>query len=96
MPTAVYLYVALRRIGYPYELEWLEGGAVEIVRRVAEGQSIYVQPSLHYVPYPYTPLYFWVSGALAHVTGVGFLPLRLVSLLVVPGLLRGIDSDRLE
>ena len=81
MPTAVYLYVALRRIGYPYELEWLEGGAVEIVRRVAEGQSIYVQPSLHYVPYPYTPLYFWVSGALAHVTGVGFLPLRLVSLL---------------
>ena len=81
MPTAVYLYVALHRIGYPYELEWLEGGAVEIVRRVAEGQAIYVQPSVHYVPYPYTPLYFWVSGALAHVTGVGFLPLRLVSLL---------------
>ena len=80
-PTAVYLYVALHRIGYPYELEWLEGGAVEIVRRVAEGQAIYVQPSVHYVPYPYTPLYFWVSGALAHVTGVGFLPLRLVSLL---------------
>jgi hypothetical protein len=81
VPTAVYLYVALHRIGYPYELEWLEGGAVEIVRRVAEGQAMYVQPSLHYVPYPYTPLYFWVSGALAHVTGVGFLPLRLVSLL---------------
>ena len=81
VPTAVYLYVALHRIGYPYELEWLEGGAVEIVRRVAEGQAIYVQPSMHYVPYPYTPLYFWVSGALAHVTGVGFLPLRLVSLL---------------
>jgi hypothetical protein len=81
VPIAVYLYVALRRIGYPYELEWLEGGAVEIVRRVAEGQAIYVQPSVHYVPYPYTPLYFWVSGALAHVTGVGFLPLRLVSLL---------------
>ena len=54
---------------------------MEIVRRVAEGQAIYVQPSVHYVPYPYTPLYFWVSGALAHVTGVGFLPLRLVSLL---------------
>ena len=81
MPIAVYLYVALHRIGYPYELEWLEGGAVEIVRRVAEGQAIYVRPSVHYVPYPYTPLYFWVSGALAHVTGVGFLPLRLVSLL---------------
>jgi glycosyl transferase family 87 len=81
VPTAVYLYLALHRIGYPYELEWLEGGAVEIVRRVAEGQAVYVRPSVHYVPYPYTPLYFWVSGALAHVTGVGFLPLRLVSML---------------
>jgi len=80
-PTGVFLFVALRRIGYPYELEWLEGGAVEIVRRVATGHSIYVQPSLHYVPYPYTPLYFWVCGILSHVIGVGFLPLRVVSLL---------------
>ncbi|HUC04767.1 MAG TPA: glycosyltransferase family 39 protein [Acidimicrobiales bacterium] len=80
VPTLVYLFVALRRIGYPYELEWLEGGAVEIAGRVAHGQSIYVAPSLHYVPYPYTPLYFWVSGGLARIMGVGFLPLRLVSL----------------
>lgn len=81
VPVGVYLYVALRRLGYPYELEWLEGGAVEIVRRAADGQSLYVAPTLHYVPYPYTPLYFWVSGLVAHVTGVGFLPLRLVSVL---------------
>jgi hypothetical protein len=80
IPTVVFLYVALRRIGYPYELEWLEGGAVEIVRRVADGHSIYVQPSLRYVPYPYTPLYFWVCGLVSHFTGVGFFPLRLVSL----------------
>ncbi len=80
-PTVVYLSVALHRIGYPYELEWLEGGAVEIAGRVAHGQAIYVAPSIHYVPYPYTPLYFWVTGTLARVTGVGFFPLRLVSLL---------------
>ena len=43
-------------------------------------------PRLHYVPYPYSPLYFWVSGALARVTGVGFLPLRLVSLVSSLGL----------
>ena len=79
-PIGVFLFVACRRIAYPYELEWLEGGAVEIVRRVASGHSIYVQPSLHYVPYPYTPLYFWVCGILSHVVGVGFLPLRLISL----------------
>jgi hypothetical protein len=80
-PTFVYLFVALHRIGYPYELEWLEGGAVEIASRVAHGQAIYVAPSIHYVPYPYTPLYFWVTGTFARVTGLGFLPLRLVSLI---------------
>jgi hypothetical protein len=79
VPTLVYLFVVLHRIGYPYELEWLEGGAVEIAGRVAHGQAIYVAPSIHYVPYPYTPLYFWVTGSLARLMGVGFLPLRLVS-----------------
>ena len=80
VPLAVYLWVALRQLGYPYELEWMEGGSVEVAARVFHGQSIYVAPSLHYVPYAYTPLYYWVSGTLAHVTGIGFLPLRLVSL----------------
>ncbi len=78
-PIGIYLSVAFRRIGYPYELEWLEGGAVEIVARVSHGHSMYVAPSIHYVPYPYTPLYFWVSALVAKVVGVGFLPLRLVS-----------------
>ena len=78
-PIAVYLYVALHRIGYPYELEWLEGGAVEIVNRVAHGHGIYVAPSLHYVAYPYPPLYFWVSALLAKGIGVGFVAPRLVS-----------------
>ena len=81
VPTLIFVFVALRRIGYPYELEWLEGGAVEIAGRVAHGQAIYVAPSIHYVPYAYTPLYFWVTGTLARVTGLGFFPLRLVSLL---------------
>jgi hypothetical protein len=80
LPVAAYLWVALHRIGYPFELEWLEGGAVGIVQRAAAGHGLYVQPSLHYVPWPYPPLYFWTSAAVAQVTGVGFLALRLVSL----------------
>jgi hypothetical protein len=79
LPVAAYLWVALHRIGYPFELEWLEGGAVGIVQRAAAGHGLYVQPSLHYVPWPYPPMYFWTSAAVAHVTGVGFLALRLVS-----------------
>jgi hypothetical protein len=86
-PIAIYLYVALRRIGYPFELQWLEGGEVEIVNRVVHGQGIYVAPSLHYVPYPYPPLFIWISAAFAKVFGVGFLAPRLVSFLASLGTL---------
>ena len=41
---------------------------------------LYTPPTLAYVSYTYTPFYAWVSAAVAEVTGVGFLPLRLVSL----------------
>jgi hypothetical protein len=79
VPVIAYLWVALHRIGYPFELEWLEGGAVAIVQRVDAGHALYVQPTLLYVAWPYPPLYFWLSGAVAQVTGVGFLALRIVS-----------------
>ena len=88
VPIAVYLYVALRQLGYPYELEWMEGGSVEIVGRVLHGQALYVAPSLHYVPYTYPPLYFWVSALVAKMTGLSFLPLRLVSFVSSLGCLR--------
>jgi hypothetical protein len=86
-PIVIYLYVALRRIGYPFELEWLEGGQVEIVNRVVHGQGIYVAPTLHYVPYPYPPFFVWISAAFAKVLGVGFLAPRLVSFLASLGVL---------
>ncbi len=79
VPIALYIVIALRQLGYPYELEWMEGGSVEIVGRILHGQAIYAPPSLHYVPYTYPPLYFWVSSLVAHVCGLSFLPLRLVS-----------------
>jgi hypothetical protein len=79
-PIAVFLWVAVRRLGYPYELEWMEGGSLELVKRVSEGMGLYAAPSVHFVPWPYTPLYYWVTGGVAKVIGVSFLPLRLVSL----------------
>ncbi len=101
LPVAAYLWVALHRVGYPFELEWLEGGAVGIVQRAAAGHSLYVQPTLHYVPWPYPPMYFWVSAAVAHVTGTGFLALRVVSFtaslatfLVIYVLVRSETRDR--
>ena len=36
----IFLGTALSRLGYPYELEWMEGGAVDHVRRVIAGQHV--------------------------------------------------------
>jgi hypothetical protein len=79
-PIVLYLWVALHRVGYPYELDWMEGGSVELVGRVLNGHSLYSAPSIAYVGWTYPPLYYWLTAALAKVIGLGFLPLRLVSL----------------
>ncbi|MEO9023667.1 MAG: glycosyltransferase family 39 protein [Solirubrobacteraceae bacterium] len=79
-PILAYVWVALHRVGYAFELDWMEGGSVELAARVAGGHSLYAAPSLHFVGWTYTPLYYWISAALGQITGVGFLPLRLVSL----------------
>jgi hypothetical protein len=76
---AAYIWIAAHRLSYPYELDWLEGGAVELVGRVLEGKPLYTAPTLAYVSYTYPPLYTYVSAAVAEITGLGFLPLRLVS-----------------
>jgi len=77
--VAAYLAVVLQRIGYPYELTYFEGSTVEVAGRVAAGQPLYGPPTTEYTPWPYPPLYFWLSGALAKVTGVDLTTMRVVS-----------------
>jgi hypothetical protein len=76
-----YVVIALMRMRYPFELEWMEGGVVDDVRRILAGHSLYVRPSTHFVPYIYTPLYYYVAAVPAKILGVGYFPLRLVSFL---------------
>lgn len=78
---ASYLVVALTRISYPFELDYMEGGHVAHVQQILDGKPLYDTPSLDWVAFCYSPLYFYVSSWLACVVGNGFLPLRLVSLI---------------
>ncbi len=80
LALAAFVGVAFARIGHPYELEWIEGGMRETVRRVLAGQPLYVAPSIEYVPFLYPPLYFHASALFARVMGEGFEALRAVSL----------------
>lgn len=82
-----YAILALIRMNYGYELEWLEGACVDHVRRILEGQPLYVQPSVDFTPFCYTPLYWYVSAAVAKLVGLDFLALRLVSVLASFGVL---------
>lgn len=78
--VAVYVVVALRRLGSPSELEWMEGGMLDHARRALAGHSLYGPPRLAFTPYIYPPLYAYVSAAVIAVTGPSLAALRAVSL----------------
>jgi hypothetical protein len=59
----------------------MEGGVLGHVQRVIEGKPLYPEPSPEFVPFIYTPLFYYVSAAFMSVVGYGLLPLRLVSFL---------------
>jgi hypothetical protein len=75
-----FLVVAVRRIRYPFALEWIEGGLLDEMRWLLAGHNLYVRPSVDYVPFIYNPLYLWVCAGTAKVLGASFFTMRLVSL----------------
>ena len=77
----VFVVIACLRMNYPYELDWMEGAFVDHVKQILAGKQLYVEPSIEFTPYFYTPLYFYLSALVAKVLGIGFLPLRLVAFL---------------
>jgi len=77
--VAAFVVVALQRLSYPYELTYFEGSTVEVTARVVAGQPLYGPPTTAFVSWPYPPLYFWVTGALARLTGLDLPTMRLVS-----------------
>ncbi len=77
------LQVVIGRIHYPYELEWMEGGMLHQVLQVLQGEPLYGQPSLDFVPALYMPLYYYLSALSALVFGENLFALRLVSFIAV-------------
>jgi len=85
LSVGAFLVLAVVRLFYPFELEWLEGAILQHVERLAAGTAIYVPPSLDFTAFSYPPLYFLVAAATSRVVGGGFPALRLVSLLASLG-----------
>jgi hypothetical protein len=77
----LFLVAAALRASYPLQLEWLECGALDTVGRVLHGQPIYVRPTHFFVPFLYTPFYYFVGAVACRVAGFDFSALRWLSTL---------------
>jgi hypothetical protein len=76
-------YAMARRVTYPFDLEWMEGGMLVHAARISEGQGIYVAPSIDFIPYLYTPLYPALIALLGQIFGISYTLGRLISVLAL-------------
>jgi hypothetical protein len=74
------------RFGYPYDLEWMEGGMLHHAQRIRDGVGLYVPPSIDFIPYLYTPLYPSLLALLGGAFGVSYAVGRAISILALVGI----------
>ena len=83
----LFLVLAVIRLNYPFELEWIEGAYIDEARWIAEGIFPYQPPSIQFIPTSKTPFFFYLSAFLMKWLEVGFFAPRLVSILATLGCL---------
>lgn len=88
--AVVLIIVFAARVGFPLELEWMEGGSLHTALRLQQGLAIYPEPSPEFVPFLYTPLYPALLAALGWVLPLGYALGRVVSVLAVGAVAAGL------
>jgi signal peptidase I len=81
----LFFYIAARRLSYPFEVDRVESGMMTSVWRLGKGYPLYSAPSMTWAPFLYAPLFFYLSAAMAKLTGMGYAALRMVSILSTLG-----------
>ncbi|MGE0548980.1 MAG: hypothetical protein AB7O24_13155 [Kofleriaceae bacterium] len=74
------------RAGYPYDLEWMEGGMLHHAQRISSGEGIYTAPSIDFIPYLYTPLYPALLAMLGSIFGITYQLGRAISIVSLVGI----------
>lgn len=82
--VAFVMLVAVRLV-CPIELGNGEGMMLDSAIRIARGQPLYVEPTLHFIPFVYMPLFPAMVAGLVHLFGPALWQGRLVDLLGVFG-----------
>ena len=83
----LFFWVALSRLHFPLQLEWLEGGILDTAVRVLHHQAIYVEPTYRFVNGLYTPLYYYVGALFIRGGGPSLGSLRMISIASTAGCL---------
>ena len=74
-------YTFFHRFSYPFDLEWMEGGLLVHGKRLAEGSSIYPEPSIEFIPYLYTPLYPTLLAIFNYAVDISYQVGRAISII---------------
>ncbi len=78
--SALVMRTLVSRFTFPYELSKMEGYLVAHIRWLATGHAIYAAPSDQFVPFLYTPFFYWVGAPLMLLGVDGFTTARIISL----------------
>lgn len=71
--------MVIGRVGYRYDLEWMEGGMVDHVLRLLHAKPLYTEPTLDFAPFIYNPLFYELGAVTSTLLGPGPVALRCVS-----------------
>jgi len=66
----LFVVLSLKRVLYPYEVEWMEGSFIRHAARIYAGQPLFVKPSIYFVNWLYQPLSYYCIAAIMHWTGI--------------------------
>lgn len=81
----LFVYIAIPRMLFPYDLEWAEGAALLQVKRILSAKGLYGPPDINFSPLVYPPVYYYLSAMVSNIVGEGFFALRLVSVVACLG-----------
>jgi len=95
------LWTFARRVGYPYDLEWMEGAMLLHALRLRQGLPLYAPPSLAFASFAYVPLQPAVVAAVSVPFGLSYATGRAVSIVAyllalacAYGFLREVETPR--
>jgi hypothetical protein len=75
-----FLAVALGRLRYPYDLEWMEGGQLVHSYEILAGRFPYRAPSADHIAFPYQPLYAVIVAGFGAIFGLSLPLARAISI----------------